>query len=140
VSGEEVVLQASFYLSNGEKAEFIIGHVEAGDILIIKVESEKSYYDYKLTIFPVEGRLDRSLFLTRIEGSTQLSFKAPISCDAGMSIECTNVDRCEGSITVSLARSSTAGHSSPMPSRCPKCGMPLEPGAKYCGYCGAKVA
>jgi hypothetical protein len=140
VSGEEVVLQVPFNLYKEEKAEFVIGHVEAGDILIIKVESERSYYVYKLTIFPVEEGWNRSLFLTKIDGSTQLSFKAPISCDAGMSIECMSLNGCKGSITVQLARSSTIEHSSPMLSRCPKCGMPLEPGAKYCGYCGAKVA
>jgi len=37
-------------------------------------------------------------------------------------------------LTVNIIR---ASHKAP---RCPKCGMPLEPGAKFCGYCGAKIA
>jgi hypothetical protein len=68
VSGEEAVLQAPNNLYKGERAEFVLGHVEAGDILIINVESESPYSDYKLTIFPVEEGWNRSLFFNEDTG------------------------------------------------------------------------
>jgi SepF-like predicted cell division protein (DUF552 family) len=129
---EEILLNVPFELDEDDSTEFILGRIEAGDIINVEVDADSENI-YILTISIIDGK--RNLLSTRVKGGSTLSYKVPFSCEASIILKCSNCSgEPEGTLTVNIAR---ASHKAP---RCPKCGMPLEPGAKYCGYCGAKVA
>jgi hypothetical protein len=115
-----------------------LGSIKAGENIKIEVKAYP-YNLYELTIFPLEGK--RTLLLTKINGGSTLNYRAPLSCEAGISVKCLKVisDK-RGRLTISRTESSSEIQQIASHLRCPRCGMPLEPGAKYCGYCGAKVA
>ena len=131
----EVLLNAPFELDEGDSIEFILGRIEAGDIINIKIDADSENI-YILTISILDGK--RNLLSTRVKGGSTLSYKVPLSCEASIMLSCVYMPGIlpvrAGKLTVNIARSSRRA------SRCPRCGMPLEPGAKYCGFCGAKVA
>jgi ankyrin repeat protein len=129
---EESLLTAPFELDEGDDAEFILGRIEVGDTINVEIDADSENI-YILTISIIDGK--RNLLSTRVKGGSTLSYKVPFSCEASIILKCSNCSgEPEGTLTVNIAR---ASHKAP---RCPKCGMPLEPGAKYCGFCGAKVA
>jgi len=128
----EVLLNAPFELDEDDSIEFILGRIEAGDIINVKIDADPENI-YILTISMLDGK--RNLLSTRVKGGSTLSYKVPLSCEASIMLKCSSWSgEPEGKLTVNIAR---APHKAP---RCPRCGMPLEPGAKYCGFCGAKVA
>jgi hypothetical protein len=132
-------LDTPFELSVGDKVEFVLGSIKAGDNIKVEVKAHP-YNLYELTIFPLEGK--RILLLTKINGDSTLKYRAPLSCEAGISVKCLSVllsDK-RGWLTISRTESASDIQQTASLLRCPRCGMPLEPDAKYCGYCGAKVA
>jgi DNA-directed RNA polymerase subunit RPC12/RpoP len=137
---EIIILDSPFELFKGDKVEFVLGSIKAGENIKVEVKAHP-YNLYELTIFPLEGK--RTLLLTRIKGGSTLNYRAPLSCEAGISVKCLSVwtpfDK-RGWLTISRTESSSEIQQAASHLRCPRCGMPLEPGAKYCGYCGAKVA
>ncbi|MCC6004143.1 MAG: ankyrin repeat domain-containing protein [Thermofilum sp.] len=129
---EESLLTAPFKLDEGDDAEFILGRIEVGDTINVEIDADPENI-YILTISIIDGK--RNLLSTRVKGGSTLSYKVPLSCEASIMLKCSSCSgEPEGTLTVNIARSSHRAL------RCPRCGMPLEPGAKYCGYCGAKVA
>jgi hypothetical protein len=131
-TGEEILLNAPFELDEDDGTEFILGRIETGDIINIDIDADPVNI-YILTISILDGK--RNLLSTRVKGGSTLSYKVPLSCEASIVLKCSSCSgEPEGTLTVNIARSSHRAL------RCPRCGMPLEPGAKYCGYCGAKVA
>jgi hypothetical protein len=129
---EEELLAVPFELGVGDGSEFFLGRIEVGDTIYVEVDADPENI-YLLSISIIDGK--RNLLSTRVKGGSTLSYKVPLSCEASIMLKCLNCSgEPEGTLTVNIAR---ASHKAP---RCPKCGMPLEPGAKYCGYCGAKVA
>jgi hypothetical protein len=135
---EIIILDSPFELSAGDKVEFVLGSIKAGENIKVKVNAHSDNL-YELTIFSLEGK--RTLLLTRINGGSTLNYRAPLSCEAGISVKCLSVwsDK-RGWLTISRTESSSEIRQEASHLRCPRCGMPLEPGAKYCGFCGAKVA
>jgi len=129
---EESLLAVPFELDEDDGSEFFLGRIEVGDTIYVEIDADPENI-YILTISMLDGK--RNLLSTRVKGGSTLSYKVPLSCEASIVLKCSNCSgEPEGTLTVNIAR---ASHKAP---RCPKCGMPLEPGAKYCGYCGAKVA
>jgi hypothetical protein len=129
---EEGLLAVPFELDEGDGSEFFIGRIEVGDTIYVEIDADSENI-YILTISIIDGK--RNLLSTRIKGGSTLSYKVPLSCEASIMLKCSNCSgEPDGTLTVNIARSSRRAP------RCPRCGMPLEPGAKYCGFCGAKVA
>ena len=135
---EIIILDTPFQLSAGDSVEFVLGSIKAGENIKIEVIADLSNL-YELRIFSLEGK--RTLLLTKIYGKSTLNYRAPLSCEAGISVKCLSAWSDEsGWLTISRTESSSEIQQTASLLRCPRCGMPLEPGAKYCGYCGAKVA
>jgi hypothetical protein len=128
--GGTTLLVVPFDLRENERAEFTLGRIGFGDILRIKITAHP-FNIYEVTLYPLEGKT--LLLSTRVKGETILTYKSPTSCDVAVSVKCMEMWVSKGTLTVSLIQTSANV------SKCPRCGMPLEPGAKYCGYCGAKV-
>ena len=129
---EECLLAVPFELDEDDGSEFFLGRIEVGDTIYVEIDADSENI-YILTISMLDGK--RNLLSTRVKGGSTLSYKVPLSCEASIVLKCSNCSgEPEGTLTVNIAR---APHKAP---RCPRCGMPLEPGAKYCGFCGAKVA
>jgi len=129
---EESLLAVPFELDEDDGSEFFLGRIEVGDTIYVEIDADSENI-YILTISMLDGK--RNLLSTRVKGGSTLSYKVPLSCEASIVLKCSNCSgEPEGTLTVNIGRASHKAL------RCPKCGMPLEPGAKYCGYCGAKVA
>jgi hypothetical protein len=71
---EIIILDSPFELFKGDKVEFVLGSIKAGENIKIEVKAHP-YNLYELTIFPLEGK--RTLLLTRIKGGSTLNYRAP---------------------------------------------------------------
>ena len=132
MSPEEELLNVPFYLEEDESLDFVIGRIEQGDILKISVESQYKVDIFEVTLSSQEKGL--VLFKTRVKTGSTVAYRVPISVDAAVIqiIYRTSGDT-TGVLQVAVSRSLSRV------SRCPVCGAPVEPGAKYCGKCGAKL-
>ena len=133
MSSEEELVNAPFHLRYNESLDFIIGRIEQGDTLKISVTS--SFDDDVFEVTLSSGAKGSVLFRTRVENSHTVAYRVPFSVDVAV-IEITyrSSGHTTGVLRVAAFRSPSRV------SRCPVCGAPLEPGAKYCWKCGAKLA
>jgi hypothetical protein len=135
-SEEEELVNYSFHLEEDESSEFVIGHIEQGDTLKIFIESEDPEDTYKVELFPISKELSRTLLVLKVKSGSAVVYRVPLSVDAAIKITLTYAERgtaASGNIRVSVLRAPSRV------SRCPVCGAPVEPGAKYCGKCGTKL-
>ena len=130
-SEEEELVNYSFHLEEDESSEFVIGHIEQGDILKIFIESEDPEDTYKVELFPISKELSRTLLALKVKSGKATVYRVPLSVDAIIKI--TSIYTSSGNLRVSVIRAPSKV------SRCPVCGAPVEPGAKYCGKCGTKL-
>ena len=137
MSSEEELVNAPFRLGGGKSQGFVIGRIEQGDTLKISVKSEYGGDIFEVTLSSQEKGL--VLFRTRVEANRTVTYRVPFSVDVA-AIEIayigntyTYVSNTAGVLRVAVSRSLSRV------SRCPVCGAPVEPGAKYCGKCGAKL-
>jgi len=133
VSSEEEELElvnSPFFLEEDECIEFVIGRIEQGDTLKILIESEDSEDTYEVELSSILKELSRTLLALKVKSGKAVVYRVPLSVDAIIKI--TSVYPSSGNLRVSVIRPSKV-------SRCPVCGAPVEPGAKYCGKCGAKL-
>jgi len=132
MSSEEELVNIPFHLEAGKSLDFVIGRIEQGDILKISVESQYKVDIFEVTLSSQEKGL--VLFKTRVKTGSTVAYRVPISVDAAVIqiIYRTSGDT-TGVLQVAVSRSLSRV------SRCPVCGAPVEPGAKYCGKCGAKL-
>jgi uncharacterized protein with PIN domain len=131
MSPEEELLNVPFYLEEDESLDFVIGRIEQGDILKISVGSRHFEDVFEVTLSSQE----KVLFMTRVGCGGTVAYRVPFSVDAA-AIEITYRSpyrRTDGVLRVAVSRSLSRV------SRCPACGAPVEPGAKYCWRCGAKL-
>ena len=136
MSSEEELVNAPFSLEADESLEFVIGRIEQGVTLKISIESEEGG-DFEVTLSSQEKEL--VLFRARVKADRTVTYRVPFSVDVA-AIEIayigntyTYVSNTAGVLRVAVSRSLSRV------SRCPVCGAPVEPGAKYCGKCGAKL-
>jgi len=132
----ETLLIVPFKLYQRQSVEYAIGRVEAGDLIEVKIDA-KTGNTYMLTIFSLED--ERTLLSTKADGGTALSYRVHRSCNAAIKVECLDLSGFIYSPAGTLTVSVTRARSSHKTSRCPVCGAPVEPGAKYCWKCGAKL-
>jgi ankyrin repeat protein len=129
VSQGEEILRTTFTLDDGEEAEFSLGSLGAGDTLEVTVEADE-YNEY--TVLLSEEGEGKSLLRTKIRGGKSLRFKVPRALhNAQLTLHCDSAAESEGELTAVLQRRTYPA--------CPNCGAPIEPGAKYCWRCGAKL-
>ncbi len=129
VSQGEEILRTTFTLDDGEEAEFSLGSLGAGDVLEVTVEADE---DNEYTVLLSEEGEGKSLLRTRIRGGKSLRFRVPRTLrNAQLTLHCDSAAESEGELTAVLQRRTYPA--------CPNCGAPIEPGAKYCWRCGAKL-
>ena len=136
-SEEEELVNFPFFLRVGESLEFV-GHLELDDVLKIFITSDSAGDAYEVGLFPIEKDLSRGppLLELRVESGNAVVYRVPLSVDAAIKITLTYAQGATatgGNIRVSVLRAPSRV------SRCPVCGALVEPGAKYCGKCGAKL-
>ena len=136
MSSEEELVNSPFYLREHESLEFVVGHLELDDVLKIFITSNSAGDTYEVVLFPISKDLSRTLLVLKVKSGNAVVYRVPLSVDAAIKITLTyayGATATGGNIRVSVLRAPSRV------SRCSVCGAPVEPGAKYCGKCGAKL-
>jgi hypothetical protein len=135
-SEEEELVNSPFYLGEGGSIEFVIGRIEQGDTLKILIDSDYTDDTYEVELFPISKELSRTLLALKVKSGKAVVYRVPFSVDVAIRVRLISGYRathCHGNLRLSVIRAPSRV------SRCPVCGAPVEPGAKYCGKCGAKL-
>jgi hypothetical protein len=139
--GEEELVNVPFHLHYTESTEFVVGRLEQGDTLKILITSDGKDDEFNVVLVGTCMRGDsvssRTLFDTTVKSGATVTYRIPFGVDE-TSIKviyshASPADVTNGNLRVCVIRASSRVL------RCPVCGSPVEPGAKYCGMCGTKL-
>jgi hypothetical protein len=136
--GEEELVNVPIHFHyGGAWAEFVIGRIEQGDTLKILITSDHESDEFHVVLVEkrMRGKSESSitLFETTVKSGTTVTYRIPFGVDKA-SIRVIFLDsQTKGNLRVCVIRASSRVL------RCPVCGSPVEPGAKYCGMCGTKL-